>query len=168
MLQVHISNRQGRIEVDRPRLVKIVRLAAPGEWEDSEVSVAVVDGEQMAALNRKHTGRTGETDVLAFHLDDLVLPNDKLLGEIVVSAGMALAEAKARRVSPEDELALYVLHGVLHLAGLDDHSAAARREMYAREKEVCAAADVPYTRACARKSSLRAQRRKRKARRTKK
>lgn len=159
MLKVHIGNRQGVVVVDRKKLTQLVRLAAPPEWRDAEVSVALVESEQMIALNHRHTGRSGETDVLAFAFEDLALPSDKLVGEIVVSASKAVSEANARKVSPEDELALYLLHGVLHLAGFDDLTAAGRRKMYAREAELCREAGIPHVRSCA-KRPLKAARKK--------
>jgi len=151
MLKVHIGNRQGMVAVDRQKLTRLVRLAAPPEWGDAEVSVALVESEQMIALNHRHTGRSGETDVLAFAFEDMALPNDKLVGEIVVCASKAQKEADARKVSHEDELALYVLHGVLHLTGFDDRTAALRRKMYAREEELCREAGIAYVRSCARR-----------------
>jgi len=133
MLKVHLNNQRQIIGVPRRRLTRLLRLAAPPEWDAAELSVAVVDAEQMKALNRCYTGRQRETDVLAFPLADA---SDPMVGEVVVCATVAQDEAAARGVPAEDELALYVLHGMLHLLGYDDHTPAARRKMYAREAEL--------------------------------
>ena len=71
--------------------------------------------------------------------------------EIVVCAAVALDEAEARGIAPEDELALYLVHGALHLQGYDDHSPGDRRRMYAREAEILQRAGLRDARGCARK-----------------
>jgi probable rRNA maturation factor len=79
------------------------------------------------------------TDVLAFPLADA--PGG-LLGEVVASAETARREAAARGLAPADELLLYVVHGVLHLLGFDDHAAGDRRRMRAAERRALRAAGV--------------------------
>jgi probable rRNA maturation factor len=146
MPRVNVVNRQGVISLRAPRLRRLVRLAAANSWKGAEVSLAVVGGREMAALNRRYTGRHGDTDVLAFPLADALRGGDKVVGEIVVCASRAVAEARARGVAPQDELALYVAHGALHLLGFDDHTREDRRAMYAREEEVLRQAGIPYVR----------------------
>ena len=145
MLKVHVSSQQNVLPVSRRRLTNLLRLAAPPEWDDAEVSLVLVDGAQMEALNRRYAHRRGGTDVLAFPLEDETAGRDRsrgaaapprMMGEVVVCASLARDEAAARNVSAQDELALYALHGALHLLGYDDHTPAGRREMYAREAEL--------------------------------
>ena len=133
MLKVHITNRQKALRVPRRRLTSLLRLVAPPEWHDAELSLALVDSAEMTAINDRYCGNQDETDVLAFPLAG---PTDNLIGELVVCASRAHNEAAARGVSAEDELALYVVHGALHLLGYDDQTPAARRRMYARESEL--------------------------------
>lgn len=137
MLTVHLANAQRVIKVTKRDVTRLMRLAAPADWADAELSVAVVDGERMSEVNERHTGRRGDTDVLAFPLEDA---SDALVGEVVVSAARAVEEAAARGIDAADELALYLVHGALHLQGHGDHTTADRRRMYAREREVLAAA----------------------------
>ena len=61
---------------------------------------------------------------------------------MVASAETARREAAARGLAPEDELLLYVVHGVLHLLGFDDHAPADRRRMRAAERKALRAAGV--------------------------
>lgn len=138
MLRVHIANRQQVVPIDRGFVRQLVRAAAPGEWGQAAVSVAIVDDAQIARLNQEFLGAPGPTDVLAFPLGDDDTTDSPTIGEVVVSAERAAAEAASRRLRPEEELALYVVHGVLHLAGHDDHDAKGRRAMRARESEVLA------------------------------
>ncbi len=148
MLRISIANRQRRLAVSERRLRRIVRLAAPPEWRDAEISLAIVGHDQMVRLNRRFTGRHGDTDVLAFAMGDRRADPDSVVGEVIVCATRAAREARARGVGPEHELLLYVVHGVLHLLGFDDHSPRARKTMYAREARVLALAGIPCVRNC--------------------
>lgn len=105
-----------------------------------ELSLTFVDEDTIAELNRRHLGGKGPTDVLAFPLDaggdgdvDPTGPGGDmpvLLGDVVVCPAAAARNAAARSVPTEDELALLVVHGVLHVLGMDHAEAgeAARME----------------------------------------
>lgn len=147
-LRIEICNRQRDLKIS-PKLVREVALgAAPEEWRGATLSVVVVCGGEMTELNRRHTGREGETDVLAFALESEfdAAAGERVVGEIIVNASLAQAEAAARGIEPFHELLLYVAHGTLHIRGYDDHTAADRKAMYAREAEVLARAGIPYPR----------------------
>ncbi len=79
------------------------------------------------------------TDVLSFDLSDEISE----AGEIVVSHTCARRTARARRVDPRRELALYIVHGILHLCGHDDHAQRARAAMRAAERRVLATLGWP-------------------------
>jgi probable rRNA maturation factor len=68
----------------------------------------------MRALNKEYLGHDYVTDVLTFELGD----NS---GEIIICPQMAAANAKEYQTSAQQEIILYVIHGILHLAGWDDH-----------------------------------------------
>ena len=141
MIRVHISSRQETLRAPHAMIRKTVRLAGAGAWSHGTVSVVLVGHDEMCALNHRHTGRKGDTDVLAFPLQDS-LPGDDTIGEVVVCASRAQKEALARSVEPIEELLLYIVHGVAHLAGFDDHTSAERRRMYAREEEILRQAGI--------------------------
>jgi len=153
MITVQIANRQQRIKAPSALIRKVVRLAGKDVWDGAAISVSLLDHEEMVELNRRFTGREGDTDVLAFPLEDESASEERVVGEIVVCASRAEREARARNVEPVEELLLYVVHGAAHLLGYDDHSAAEKRRMYAREEEILQRAGVRYVRACARKRS---------------
>ncbi len=67
-----------------------------------------------------------------------LIPHHHLEGELIVSTETALREAAAHGWSPQDELLLYVVHGLLHLCGYDDLTDEARPAMRVREREVLA------------------------------
>ena len=145
MLRVKVSDRRNILRNFHAKVSRLLRRAAPRGWAGGEVSRAVVDGREMTRLNRRFTGRRGQTDVLAFPLADGPSPA-LVVGEIVVNASLAAREARQRGAQPIHELTLYALHGALHLAGYDDHNPQDRSSMYSREEEVLRQAGIPYTR----------------------
>jgi probable rRNA maturation factor len=107
------------------------------------ISVAVVDDATIRAINRRHLGHDWPTDVISFPLSDP--GDDELCGELVVSAEMAAATASEAGVNAWYELALYVVHGLLHLCGHDDSAAEVRDAMRQREAEILALLGLPNT-----------------------
>ncbi len=106
---------------------------------ESELSILLVDDDEMQRFNREYLCRDRPTNVLAFAMKEGKEPylNPVLLGDVVVSTETAQREALQRDATLEEEMALLLVHGVLHLLGYDhedDPSAAA--EMQAKEEEV--------------------------------
>jgi probable rRNA maturation factor len=136
-VQVEISNRQKTVRCPVREIRRVLQLALGTEGRDAELSVALVGDHEMADLNARFLGRGEVTDVLAFPYS---AEGGPLAGEIVVNAELAAREAAGRAHSAPDELLLYIVHGLLHLLGYDDHKAPDRRRMRRREAEVLEAA----------------------------
>ncbi|MCU0772400.1 MAG: rRNA maturation RNase YbeY [Verrucomicrobia bacterium] len=86
---------------------------------------------QMARANERHLRHSGPTDVITF---DYATPGEGALhGELLVCPAVAIEQARAYGTSWESELVRYIIHGVLHLRGFDDRTAAARRVMKREE-----------------------------------
>jgi probable rRNA maturation factor len=102
------------------------------------LSVALVGDEEMRRLHRDFAGIDEATDVLSFPLAGAGGVDDGVLGEVVVSTETALREARRRGLAPDREIALYAIHGTLHLVGHDDTDPARRRLMRRREREYLA------------------------------
>jgi probable rRNA maturation factor len=99
---------------------------------EAEISLAFVDNATIHQLNKRYLSHDEPTDVLSFPLSE---PGaKKLAGELVVGAEVAQAEAKNRSHDVQAELALYVIHGLLHLCRYDDKSPPAAQEMRERER----------------------------------
>lgn len=98
----------------------------------------------IASMNRRFLAHEGPTDVLAFDLSSPLpasLPGEsRTVGEIYVCPAVAARAARKYSTTPEQELLLYMAHGVLHLAGEDDHTPQGRRRMRRLEKRLLAAA----------------------------
>ena len=108
-----------------PRAKAACKRAAEAVLKDRPVVVALVDDKTIAGLHERFLNVPGPTDVLSF-------PH----GEIVVSGETARREARARGISPVDELVLYVVHGALHLKGYRDKKPQERTRMRAAERRV--------------------------------
>jgi probable rRNA maturation factor len=141
-IEVEISDTQGHLRVEPEELTGLVRtvLTAEGRRRAS-ISIALVDHATIHAINRSHLGHDWPTDVISFPLSEPSEP--ELAGELVVSAEMAAAVAAQIGVEPRDELALYVVHGLLHLCGYDDTSEPKAAAMRRRERELLGACGRP-------------------------
>jgi probable rRNA maturation factor len=98
------------------------------------LSIAVVPDRELTRLHGEWLGDPTPTDVLSFDLSDDLSE----AGEIVASHTCARRTARERGVPAGRELALYVVHGVLHLCGHDDHDRRERAAMRAAERRVLA------------------------------
>jgi probable rRNA maturation factor len=142
MSKVSIASPQEAVPVDRRRLREVVRAVLDGEGVgDYEISLAVVDNATIHRLNKQYLNHDEPTDVLSFPLSE---PNSrKLAGELVLGAEVARAQAAERGHDVQAELALYVIHGLLHLCGHDDHDDQAAQAMRARERHYLKALGLP-------------------------
>lgn len=102
-----------------------------------EVRVRVVGDVEMARMHERHAGTAGTTDVLTFDLgEDSAVRTGELDVDVLVCVDEASRQASERGHGVERELLLYVVHGVLHCLGYDDHDEASAAAMHAREDEV--------------------------------
>jgi len=150
---VEVSDTQSHLRVDHRALDHLVRTAlAAQKHACATISIALVDNATIHALNLAHLGHDWPTDVISFPMSP---PGAVLAGELVVSAEMACVSARELGVEPFDELALYVVHGLLHLCGFDDHDDADEERMRKREDELLALAGLtnPYPRSTRQRSA---------------
>ncbi|MBK6939774.1 MAG: rRNA maturation RNase YbeY [Planctomycetes bacterium] len=99
-------------------------------------SLVVVGDRRMRRLNREFHAVDETTDVLAFELERW--STDGFDGEVIVCAPYARREARSRGLAFTTELALYAVHGILHLLGEDDHEPERARRMRRRERQILA------------------------------
>jgi probable rRNA maturation factor len=86
----------------------------------------------MQKLNKRFHGSDIPTDVLAFSLGD---DPGSIIADIIVSADTAVSQSKEYKTRPRYEMCLYVIHGLLHIAGFNDLTKADRLVMRRKEKE---------------------------------
>lgn len=159
MPEVFCGDEQSDVAVDlaRWRSLALATLAHEGVRGACELSVFFVDEESIADLNNDHMGKTGSTDVLAFPMDgvevmDLQGPGaltrgparphpdhddvPTLLGDVVVCPAVAQRQAPTHAGTLDDEIALLVVHGILHVLGYDHDTDDATVRMRERELAV--------------------------------
>lgn len=137
-MPVSVVSPRGLTGVAAPlRATVLAALALEGR-RAGEVAVVLADDAKLRELNRQWRDLDRTTDVLSFGYDEG--GDDEVDGDIVVSLERVREQAKRFRVTPGRELARVVVHGALHLAGLDHQGSAERRRMRAREDRVLRAA----------------------------
>lgn len=126
------------------RLAEVVMIAE-GLDAGTGVSITLVDEDTIALLNRKHMGKAGPTDVLSFPIEDAApgTPPRRTvdgppveIGDVVIAPSVVRSNAKRDAAVFEDELALMVVHGMLHLLGWDHVAEAEAVAMERREEEL--------------------------------
>jgi len=144
MSKISIHSPQETVPIDRGRVRDIARAVLEGEGvNDYELSVAFVDKPTIHRLNKQYLDHDEPTDVLSFPYSGAGAK--KLEGELVIGVEVAKAEADERGHDVQAELALYVIHGLLHLCGYDDKSPGAEKEMREQERyylQKCAIPDI--------------------------
>ncbi len=130
-------------------------LTARGVEGETEVSLLFVDEDAIAALNERFLGKNGPTDVLSFPIEDEPGPTGRspdlggtgpgtspeegtltLLGDVVICPAVAARNAPSTRCPLDDELALLLVHGILHLLGMDHEKDAEAERMEALEQQL--------------------------------
>lgn len=110
--------------------------------ENSELSVLIVDVEEMRDLNMKYRGIDSPTDVLSFGCDDpCPVEGDEpiTLGDIIIAPQVAERQAEELGTTIEQELNLLLVHGVLHLLGYDHETDDGAEAMQGRESAILTA-----------------------------
>jgi probable rRNA maturation factor len=160
--EVFCADEQTAVAVDLDRWQRLAELVLRDEGVRglAELSVLYVGEAEIAELNLDHMGKTGATDVLAFPIDAAeaeVVPHNQplnrgpdrppsdpgdmplLLGDVVICPAVAARQAPEHAGTLDDELALLLVHGILHVLGHDHHEPTATAAMRARElQHLCA------------------------------
>jgi probable rRNA maturation factor len=151
-MTVEIANESG-FDVDEVQLAGLARHVL----EDmqihplAELSVRLVDEAAMTELHVKWMGEEGPTDVLAFPMDELGVPQpgryeyssdddapETLLGDVVICPQVAAAQAAEAGQDVADEIELLCTHGILHLLGYDHADAAEHATMFGLQDRLLA------------------------------
>ena len=149
---VSVSNAQREATVDRRRVARLVRLAARrlSIRVSGTMSVTFITSRRMRQLNKRFLRHDRPTDVLSFRYDgpsarpdglarDVASRNiparlhELVVGEIVIAPREAKTYARRHGIPYEEELARYVVHGLLHWLGHEDATVAQQRKMRAME-----------------------------------
>jgi probable rRNA maturation factor len=142
MSKISIRALQEIVPLDHGRLREIARTVLEGEAiMDYEISVALADNPTIQRLNKQFLDHDEPTDVLSFTYSGANAK--KLEGELIIGVEVAREQAIERGHDVQAELALYVIHGLLHLCGYDDKSGGAENAMRQRERHYLRQAGLP-------------------------
>ena len=148
-MKVLISDLQKKQEVDisglRQTALKILQKL--GCQELCELSIVLVDDQEIRRLNREYRGMDQSTDVLSFaqqeqsDFEPIRLPSEDesfplILGDVILSVETTRKQAEERNTPFEKELSLLLTHGILHLLGYDHHTDHDARKMKYLEQEI--------------------------------
>ncbi len=150
-MSIEILNESGH-ELDVHRLAGLSRFVMDRMRVHplAELCIKAVDEDTIAELNGQWMEKEGPTDVLAFPMDELrpglvdEEPQEGVLGDLMLCPAVAVRQAAARReeghdgYSPEAELELLTVHGILHLLGYDHAEPEEHREMFGLQDELLA------------------------------
>ncbi|MBM4315756.1 MAG: rRNA maturation RNase YbeY [Deltaproteobacteria bacterium] len=139
-MPIAIQNRQNKLQLDLGRIRRsLKRLMKELGCRESELSILLVDDEQIRELNRIYLKRDRPTNVIAFAMTEgeFAPINPLLLGDIVISVETAARDASAGSMDLLDEVEFLLIHGLLHLVGHEhEKSYAEAKNMKAREREL--------------------------------
>jgi probable rRNA maturation factor len=156
-IDVFAADEQQVHPMDVTRWAELARrvLTARGVKGETEVSLLFVDEDSIAHLNEQFLVKKGPTDVLSFPIEDEPGPTGRspdfggtgpgtmaeqgtltLLGDVVICPSVAAVNATEHEVTLEDEVALLVVHGLLHLLGMDHEKDAEAERMEAIEQQL--------------------------------
>ncbi|MEY2626737.1 MAG: hypothetical protein RJB08_496 [Actinomycetota bacterium] len=158
-VQVFCADEQADVSIDIDRWQRLATdvLRSEGVKGACELSLLFVDAGVIAELNRVHMGKSGPTDVLSFPIDAVLVDDSPgpghatrgpdrpqpdsddhplLLGDVVLCPAVARDQAPQHAGSVDDEIALLVTHGVLHVLGYDHAEEADKVRMQSREREL--------------------------------
>lgn len=148
MFKIYVNIREDFELISEDKIEKTVdSIFEAAELEKfGEISISLVDDEEMSELNLQYRGIEGTTDVLSFSQDEgmeMARPEDPkyipLIGDIVISVPTAQHQAEEAGHGFEEELKVLLIHGILHLFGYDHDNIYQQAFMRDEEKSILAA-----------------------------
>ena len=146
-IEIELSDTQAHLTIDPAWVQRIVRAILKAEAvESATLSIGIMDNASIRVINARYLAHDWPTDVISFPYPDEM--DAGLAGELVISAEMAAETAVLGHFEPLNEVALYLVHGLLHLCGYDDQNADDVVLIRRREAEILAilAIDNPFGR----------------------
>jgi probable rRNA maturation factor len=135
-MDISIKNLQTKVSIRIPRIKQVARRTLRHlNIPEATLSVIFVATSRMKSLNTKYLKHAYVTDILTFNYSPEG-QRKRILAEIIIAPSVAVANARAFATTLHKEIELYVIHGILHLAGYDDHSPGDIARMRKKEQEI--------------------------------
>ena len=141
-MEILIQDLQKKIPIRPQRIARLIKTILRKKGIRScQLSVVFVSPQRMRAINERYLKHSYTTDVLTFNFiksSNLSLLGRSINGEIIISPLMARHNARLYQTTTDHEIVLYLIHGILHLLGFDDHRPRDILKMRREEKKLLA------------------------------
>jgi probable rRNA maturation factor len=137
-MEVLIDDRQNKYKISAKKINQTARAILNAlDCPDAELSILLVDDQQIAKLNTEYLNRKGSTNVIAFPMREGqfgdITPN--LLGDVVISVETACREGNAAGIGMQKRVDQLLVHGILHLLGYDHEKTAKEAKRMEKRSE---------------------------------
>jgi probable rRNA maturation factor len=134
MVEIEIADSQKFVPLRRASVRRLVHQVLQAEnVRSARIVLAFVDNQVIHRVNREHLAHDYPTDVITFPYQS---PDVTIYGEIIISTEFAATQAPKFGHTAEQEIMLYIIHGLLHLVGYDDHEAGDAKQMKRRQEQL--------------------------------
>ncbi len=137
-MEVLVTNEQEAIDIniDFIKELSLEIMSFIGSPDNAQLSLVFCDNKAIKDLNKEYRSKDEPTDVLSFPIElENFVPEIRMLGDIVISTETAVTQAKEYKHSTETEIAILLIHGLLHLHGYDHIKEDDKKEMREKENE---------------------------------
>ena len=144
-MKITVKNFQKKNAIRQPLIRKAASAAIAAQGLDKpsgHINLCFVSNKMIRALNWRYLARENPTDVLAF--DIRRNSKEAVFADIVISVDTAKINARMFSTSLSHELCLYAIHGILHLSGYDDKTAAQKKRMDKRAVYILAISGINF------------------------
>lgn len=144
-MKLEIIDLQKLYHIDKNRIKNLVKSILKAEGKDAELNIVFTDNKRIKEMNKTFLGHNYATDVLSFVYNEPFFTSNRtrlnhsqitITGEIIISVEMATELAHKLGYTIEGEIALYLVHGLLHLLGYNDKQQREAKKMHQREGEL--------------------------------
>jgi len=138
MINIQIDDTYSH-QIDLQTVEQCANATLQSKWavNPGACSIVITSDRELHVLNRQYRGIDAPTDVLSFGNEDIDPDSGALyIGDIIISYDRVLAQSIQAGHTPQTELQLLIVHGLLHLMGYDDEEHNARIKMWAAQKDI--------------------------------
>lgn len=144
-MKLEIIDLQKLYHIDKNKIKNLVKSILKAEGKDAELNIVFTDNKRIKEMNKTFLGHNYATDVLSFVYNESSFTTNRtrlnrsqitITGEIIISVEMATELAHKLGYTIEGEIALYLVHGLLHLLGYNDRQQREAKKMHQREGEL--------------------------------
>ena len=144
-IQINLTNQLLNLSLNKQQLCTLIEQAVNlsgltyDHYDNPALDIHFLNAKEMTSLNETFLQHEGPTDVITFQYKQDDFPDgsiEQTIGEIFVCSDIAKNSAESIGCTESEELVYYIIHGILHLAGYDDHNEDDIRQMRQAEQKI--------------------------------